>query len=465
MTLRYPVHLLLSVILLAGFTSAQAQVLTLKDAVQTALNNYGSIKAKANYVHASKASAEQARRDYLPNFSVSGQQDYGTINGQNGPLYGFGGLGVASSGMAMPEQNWNAAFGALYLANVNWEFFAFGRMKEKIKAAETLAHRDERDWQQEQFRHEVKVAATYLNLLAAQRLTKAWERNLERADTFRSVVTRRAKNGLIAGVDSSLANAEVASARISLVRSRDVEQEQGNNLSQLMGLAPQPFILDSFILTRLPAVVTDTVAFRTDAHPVLQFYQSRIRLSQEQEKYIRTLQYPAFSLFSILQTRASGFKAEYITDHTAFTRNYWEGVKPNRTNYLLGVGVTWNLTSIMRVNRQLSAQAFTSKALQNELEVVDQQLKAQLSLADVKMKNAMDTYREALVQIKSASDAYLQKTVMYKNGLSTLVDVTQALYTLNRAETDRDVAYSNVWQALLLKAAAAGDFGLFINEF
>ncbi len=122
MTFRYPVHLLLSVILLSGSIGARAQVLSLKDAVQTALNNYGTIKAKANYLNASKASAEQARRDYLPNFSVSAQQDYGTINGQNGPLYGFGGLGVASSGMAMPEQNWNAAFGALYLANVNWEF-------------------------------------------------------------------------------------------------------------------------------------------------------------------------------------------------------------------------------------------------------------------------------------------------------------------------------------------------------
>jgi len=44
------------------------------------------------------------------------------------------------------------------------------------------------------------------------------------------------------------------------------------------------------------------------------------------------------------------------------------------------------------------------------------------------------------------------------------VDVTQALYVLNRAETDRDIANSNVWQALLLKAAASGDFGYFVNE-
>jgi hypothetical protein len=54
---------------------------------------------------------------------------------------------------------------------------------------------------------------------------------------------------------------------------------------------------------------------------------------------------------------------------------------------------------------------------------------------------------------------------LYKNGLNTIVDVTQVLYTLNRAETDRDIAYTNVWQALLLKAAASGNFSLFINEF
>ena len=59
----------------------------------------------------------------------------------------------------------------------------------------------------------------------------------------------------------------------------------------------------------------------------------------------------------------------------------------------------------------------------------------------------------------------LQKSVLYRNGLTNMVDVTQALYALNRAETDRAIAYNNVWQALLLKAAATGDFALFFNEF
>jgi outer membrane protein TolC len=441
------------------------QVLTLKDAVQTALTNYGSIKAKANYLNASKATATQAKRDYLPNLNLSAQQDYGTVNGQFGPSYGLNGLGVASSGPSLPTQNWNAAFGGLYLANLNWDFFAFGRAKEKIKAAQAQVTRDESDWQQEQFQQSVKVSSAYLNLLAAQRLTRSWQRNLERADTFRAVVVTRAKNGLIPGVDSTLANAEVSSARIAYTNARDAEQTQANQLAQLMGVPPATFVLDTVFITHLPASLADSVPTALKDHPLLKYYENRIKLSDEQARYIHTLNFPVFSVFGVTQTRGSGFDADYITDQTAYAHGYWDGVKPTRTNYLLGVGVTWNLTSPLRVKQQASAQKFTSRGLQDEYELVRQQLAAQLALSDTRIKNALNNYTEAPIQVSAATEAYQQRTVLYRNGLNTIVDVTQVFYTLNRAETDRDIAFTNVWQALLLKAAASGNFSLFINEF
>src|SRR5690606_40539335 len=91
------------------------QKLSLKEALELAINNYGSVKAKANYAKASFSSVEQAKRDYLPNLVLSAQQDYGTVNGQNGPLYGFGGYGVASSWLPRPNQDWDAVCGWLYL--------------------------------------------------------------------------------------------------------------------------------------------------------------------------------------------------------------------------------------------------------------------------------------------------------------------------------------------------------------
>lgn len=441
----------------------QAQRLSLKDAIQTALNNYPSIKAKANYSKASQATVLQTRKEALPNFILSLQQDYGTVNGQNGPSYGLGGFGVASSGLPLPDQNWNASFGALYLTNINWEVFTFGRIRERIKSAQAFATIQENDLQQEQFQQKIKVAAAYLSLLAAQRFTLSQQNNLNRADTIRLVVVARAMNGLIAGVDSSTANAEVSNARISLLRAQEAEQQRAVELAQLMGLPSQNFALDTLFISRIPLAFSDTAM--AIKHPLLTWYKSRVAASIQQSKYFKTLKYPSLSLFGVFQTRGSGFQSNYATDQKAYSRNYWSGINPTRSNYLLGVGLTWNLTSLLRVKQQVASQNYVSAALQNEFELIDQQLKAQVVLADTRINISLDNFKEVPVQIKAATEAFVQRRVLYTNGLANITEMTQSLYLLNRAETDRDIAYSNVWQALLLKAAATGNFELFINEF
>jgi outer membrane protein TolC len=127
--------------------------------------------------------------------------------------------------------------------------------------------------------------------------------------------------------------------------------------------------------------------------------------------------------------------------------------------------MSWNLTTIARSSKKVSAQKLIAQGLEEEYQAVDIQLKAQEDAANARLDFAMKNYTEAPKQVRAAEQAYLQRTTLYKNGLTNLVDVTQALYTLNRAETDRDIIYTNVWQALLMKAAATGDFNIFINEF
>ncbi|RYY29683.1 MAG: TolC family protein [Sphingobacteriaceae bacterium] len=443
---------------------AQQKVLTLKQAVQNALQNYGTIKAKANYAKASAALVKQAKRENLPNLNVSAQNDFGTVNSQYGPLYGLGGFAVASSGPILTGQNWNAAFGGLYLANLNWDFFSFGKAKERVKVAQSQLILDQSDFVQEQFQQEVRVSGAYLNLLASQQLSVSQQNNLKRALALRNVIIARVKSGLNPGVDSSLANAEVASAQIALTNAQDVVQQQGNQLAQFTTLIPIDFLLDSSFVNRIPKTLDTATNFNLTNHPVLQYYQNRIGISTEREKYYKTFNYPTFSLFNIFQSRGSGFNS-YTLNQTIYTTDYFSGVNPTRSNYLLGIGLSWNLTSPLRVHEQVRAQKFTSDGLRNEYDLVNQQLSAQLILSKTRIENALKNYQAAPIGLKAATDAFNQKTVLYKNGLATIVDVTQALFTLNRAETDRDIAYNNVWQALLYKAAATGDFGIFFNEF
>ncbi len=396
--------------------------------------------------------------------NLSAQNDFGTVNSQYGPLYGLGGYAVASSGPILAGQNWNAAFGALYLANINWDFFSFGKSKEKIKVARSQVTLDQSDLVQEQFQQEIRVSGAYLNLLASQQLSQSQQNNLKRALALRNVIIARVKSGLNPGVDSSLANAEVSSAQIALTNSQNEVQQQGNQLAQYLAITPVDFLLDSSFVSQIPKTLDTATTFNLANHPVLQFYQNRVNISTEREKYFRTFNYPTFSLFNIFQSKGSGFNS-YTLNQTIYTHDYFSGVNPTRSNYLLGIGLTWNLTTPLRVHEQVRAQQFTSEGLKNEYEVVNQQLSAQLILSKTRIQNALKNYQEAPIGLKAASDAYLQKTVLYKNGLANIVDVTQALYTLNRAETDRDIAFNNVWQALLYKAAASGSFEIFYNEF
>ncbi len=446
-----------------------AQPLTIRQAVQNALNNYGTIRAKANYAKASRANVEETKREYLPDINFSLQQDYGTVAANYGPYAAYKAPAVSSSGPALATQNWNAAFGALYLTNVNWDFFQFGKYKEKTAVAQRALDRDLSDLDQERFEQSIRVSATYLNLIATQKLIISQRNNLERTIAFQTVATARAKSGLNPGVDSSLANAEVSSARIALTNAIEAEQEQANTLAQLMQI-PAPdsnnFSLDSAFVTRVPLSLDSTPSQPLKNHPVLRYFQERLNVSNEEAKYLRTLQYPTFSLFGIGQDRGTGFYSNYGNGNTnAYTQNYLKGVSFNTANYVVGVGVFWNLTTPLRVHEQVVAQKYTSAGLQEEYGLISQELQAQTVLAQTRIRNALANYKEAPVQVKAAADAYIQKETLYKNGLATIVDVTTAAFLLNQAETQRDVIDTNVWQALLYKAASTGDFGLFINEF
>src|SRR5258708_7970927 len=448
-----------------GMTPAQAtgKILTLPEALQIASANYQLLQAKQNYAKASGQAIITAKKDALPDFTLAAENAYGTLNGMNGLSSGQTGITAITAGPVTPSQNWNAAFGALYVSNINWNIYSFGLQRSHVAAAKGQNNQDLADLRQEQFRQQVRVTGAYLELLSAQRLRLAMEDNLLRASQLRDIILRRTENGLNPGVDSSIANAEVSRARLSLIDARNYEQSQANQLSIQLGVTPQAFILDSSFSVRLPKNM-DSLPASIAQNPILQFMDSRVKTSDLLADYIHRTGLPRFSLFGVMQDRGSGFGGNYALNQKDYSTGYFNGVNPVRTNYLVGVGVTWDVTYFSKVRSKVASQHYLSSALSNEYNLEQNQLTNQLALADQQMSNALSKYRETPIQLKSAIDAYGQKEALYENGLTTLVDVAQTLYTLNRAEIDKYVASNAVWQALLLKAGAVGDTGIFLQQ-
>lgn len=441
----------------------QQKPLLLSEAVSIGTSNYQTIQARRNYLNASSALVENARAQYLPNVIASLQQDFGTINGQYGPLGSVGAAGVASAGPVGNSQNWNAAFGALYLVNANWEVFTFGRAKAYIETASATLRKDSADLRQQEFIVGVKIASAYLNLLAAQKYIDDSQKNLQRVISVQQSVIARTKSGLNAGVDSSMVNADVSRAKLVVIDARNIEQQYQNQLAQLLNTQPVSFQLDSVFLNNIPKTFGSGIP--VEENPQAKFYQARIGESDAVVASIKKSILPGVNLFGVFQTRGSGFSNDYGAGNGyKYAGGYFDGIKPSRYNYLTGVSLAWNIVSPLKIRHQVQAQQFISQAYKNEYDQTVTQLKDQLVLADQRIENTLQSAREVPIQYQAAADAYLQKSVLYKNGLTTIVDLQQALYALNRAQTDRSVAYINVWQALLLKAAASGDWELFRGQ-
>lgn len=472
MKIKRPFYVLLTIAAGWGIPAAwaQTQVLTLPQALQTGLQNYQSIKAKSNYVQASAANVTAVKREYLPDLNLNAQNSYGTVNGQNGPFWGYKGWTSGASGQPLPTQNWNAAFGGIYLANISWDLVTFGRQQAKVDVARQQYATNTADLEQEQFEHQTRIAGAYLNLLAAQRLRGSMEANLQRSEDLRRMIVARALNGLNAGVDSSIANAEVSKARLSLIDAQNYETAQGNKLAEVMDVPPQAFLLDTFFVARIPPELlqpahgADSVLAR---QPLLRLYQQRIWLSESNRRLISRNVMPRLSLMGVLQARGSGFAYDYgagTADKEHYSQGWWDGIHPTRTNYLVGLNLSWTVTDLLRTQAQVARENYNAAGLKNEYNLVYSRLQHQLQLANEQIANAVRKYVEAPLGVKAAADAFLQKSTLYENGLSNIADLAQALYNINRAETDRDLAYNGVWQALLYKAAVTGDLNIFLNQ-
>lgn len=439
-----------------------AQTVTLPHALERSVQNFEKIKAKEAIVKASKENITYQKSRYLPDFTLMAQQSYGTINAQNGPLYSYGGLGSAATSMPLQEQNWNAAFGSLYLANINWDLFTFGKIKKQVAVAKADENVAQKDLDQVKFQHQVKVGATYLNLIAAQRIKYVQDKNLERALVVETTTKSRAESGLIPEVDYSLAKAEAANAKSAVIKAYDMELDHSKSLAVLLGDDYQTYTLDSLFTAKTPAILPEITA-NTSKHPILEWQNSAILKSEQQQKLQTALGLPTLSAFGVIQGRGSGFDWNYVQDNSAFSKSYSDGIGIDRSNYVIGFNLSWNLTNLYRYSSKNREQKFVTQSLKNEYEYMNQELIAQQKLANDKLKNAYENFEDTKIQVTAATEAYNQHTALYNNGLTTIVDLTQSFYTLNRAEVEYEIAQNNIWQALWIKAAASGDLNIMLN--
>ncbi|GAB4018208.1 hypothetical protein GCM10028773_17160 [Spirosoma koreense] len=439
--------------------------LTLPKALELARVNYPSLRGKLATIRATEADAQALNMALLPQAGIQAQTLNATSNQVRGAYVSNGGLLLPVSGVRTDGFNMNAAWTSAASMVVDWEAVTFGRRQARRDQARLAVEQAQADYEGELFTHQVRVCDAYLLALNAQKSVALQRANLQRAQELQRIIRASTEGGLRPGIDSAVANAEVARAQLQVLENQQLAQQQVLRLTELIG-QPNPAVrLDSMVfynqLPQLPIYPGSNPAL----HPQLRVYQKNIEVGRAGETLLKAAALPSVSVLGSLQGRGSGISEGAQADGTfRIDPSPGAGLPLRSFNYIVGVTAIWRPTDLWRTKYALSAQRERINANQ---QMYDQQalgLQAAGQNAVLQLQLAQARAQQAPLQLDAAQQAYIQAQARYESGLDNIQALTQTSALLNRAEVDQALVTSSVWRALLLRAATVGDLDSFFQQ-
>lgn len=442
----------------ASFQPLMAQKLKLHEALEQGKGNFPFLKAKQAEVRSAESRISSVKTDYLPAFIVQDQYTYATGNSVAGAFLPNEGSALSPSGGIRPENHYTATFGSFTTAMVDWKVFNFGKIKANVNAAKAELTRSQADYENELFQHQVRIIDSYLLLLINQKLVEAQRQNLERASVFKRVTDAAVSSGMRPGVDSSLAAAEFAKAQLLLLESQRAEKAQRLRFSELTGELRDSVQVDTMgFYSQLPMAPGEASFLK---NPALRFSQAQIDASLARSLAVKRSFLPSVSLVGAGWARGSGVSNK----DDSFRTDFGSGVKYQVYNYLFGISTRWNLTGILKVRNDYKAEQFQVERFKSLYQTQQLQLDRQSRESEIQFQLSLAQARLTPVQLSAAQRAFNQAEARYQSGMTDLFTLAQSVNALNRAEVDQFVTNGNAWRSLLLKAAAAGDLGIFLDQ-
>ncbi|GAB4034081.1 TolC family protein [Spirosoma gilvum] len=445
--------------------SPQLNQLTLAKALELARTNYPSLRGKLANIRAAEADAQALAMALLPQAGVQAQTLNATSNQVRGAYVSNGGLMLPISGVRTDGFNSQATWTSAASLVVDWEAITFGRRQARRSQAQLAVEQAQADYEGELFTHQLRVCDAYLLALNAQKSVALQRSNLQRTQELQRIIRASTEGGLRPGIDSAVAATEVARARLQVLESQQLAQQQVLRLTELIG-QPNPVAqLDSMVFYNQLPLVPPMPGSNPALHPQLRVYQKTIDLGRANETLLKAAALPSISVLGSLQGRGSGISEQAQSDGTfRIDPSLGAGLPLRSYNYIVGLTAIWRPTDLWRSKYALSAQRERINVSQ---QLYDQQalgIQAASQNAVLQLELAQARAQQAPLQLDAAKQAYIQAQARYESGLDNIQALTQTSALLNRAEVDQAIVTSSVWRALLLRAATAGDLDSFLQQ-
>ncbi|MDB5016479.1 MAG: Outer rane efflux protein [Mucilaginibacter sp.] len=435
----------------------QSSAITLRQLLNSVDQKAPALLTDSAAILIRRAQANEVRNNWLPDLTLNYQADLGTSNNTTGPYFGFGIIPSSSGGIHNTNVT-TALSDNLGIAELNWEVYNFGKYRAQNKVANSDITVQQSQYAESKYDLKAYTISGYLQLLRLQGLLGIQYQNIQRTGEILRSIMSLAKSGVRAGVDTSIAQAELSKARLNYIEVNNQLKQVQLQLSAVSGFPYQSIVPDTTIENTLigqPAAYLfpqDTIN-----HPLINYYRSVYQNNLERENLVKNLYNPKISLEAAAWGRGSSVDA--AGQYNSLSTGY--GFQ--RGNYLIGVGVSYNLFDLRRRQLKLRTQKASTDYASKKLQEQEQLLSVSASQADVEMQTALNRLKEIPNQLKSANDSYRQNLSLYRNGLSDIITLDAALNILYRAETDYMQAKYDYSNALFQKAITENQVNSVLN--
>jgi len=411
----------ISVILLINVATGMAQsnsddVLTLKKAIQVALENKVDVKVAKEQMNIATAEKKSAWANYLPSVSASARGS----RSEQGEISRFF-SGVRFQAPASVNEYYSTEI------SVNQTIYAGGAVRNSNKLADLGMVLGEVQYNSAKEAVVLNVTGAYLDVLRTRELIKVYEKTLESSQAQVESVQERYNLGAVAKTDVLRAETRAGNDKINLLQQRNRFDQMERNLNVAMGRSPMAEIVLPEFTFQEPDVPEITAAKKTALNNSktlqeleLNISQSRIFLNMAKSNFLPDLG----GFFSYDRT---GYRPQDL--YSDFDKNwsYTVGVTLSIPIYNASSGGMKTRPLIQRRQAELSIaqKNYTDAKLQIESQVENliQQLKTYSEIIELNTLN-----------LQSAEEDLRLARERYNVGQATLLDVLDAQANLTNAQ-------------------------------
>jgi len=405
----------------------ETQTLTLKDAIEYALQNKAEAKKAKLGIENSEYLIQEARAGALPNISANGSITYNPILQETAiPADGFPGMPTDEPFLILAMgQKWNSVAGVSLTQNIFDQTVFTG-----LKAAKTTREFYQINAQLTEEQVIERVATAYYNVFVQKEQLETIDSSYVNIEKTRDIIKSLFDNGLARKIDLDRVEVQLTNIKTTRQQLLNAVQLQENALKFYMGMPiAQPIELAEEEFEVEPVLLANEVD--TENRTELKLLKKQEELLELQIDARKSAYYPTLSLTAGYNYMGQGDKFPIGSG--------------------LEDGVYWSDFASIGLNLRIPIfSGFATKARVSQADIELRELQVDIDDTklglDLEYQNAKSQIENNLISIENQQEnvALAQKVVEntqnnYQQGLATLTDLLEAQNTLVDARNN----YSN----------------------